>query len=255
MAEHDSRNNPLDRLQHSLKGQSGNARRLAENLEDNPICAVSYDANVPCLFVQWRGYAKSTEIRYVHECILRLVEEHRVSKLLGDDAALRTITAVDQHWIVDDWMPRAIAAGLKTAASNRPSRPSGRASVNRIRSAVPAGLAIRSFGSLDEAKAWLRSVYQAGRYRIHYRRFKRGGEPLSTFAFWFDESSVGHFRQLARVALRSFWKIEAGSLEPVISRQPLPELIVITTERGEEVCRWSLQNEWSLLAKHSDDDA
>jgi hypothetical protein len=249
MTKPDTRDNSFDGMQHLAAGESGDGALHADNLEDNPICAISYDASVPCLVVQWRGPAKSSQIRYIHECLIRLIEKHQVSKILGDDAALRRIQAVDQQWIVSDWMPRAIAAGLRTAASNKPRGRSAQASIKRILSAVPAGLAIRSFESLQEAKGWLGGVYRAGTYRIQYHRFKRGGEPISTFVFWSHQPSIGYFMEMARVALRSFWKADDGSLQPIIPRQRLPELIVITSEAGDEICRWSLEDEMRWLDK------
>jgi hypothetical protein len=236
----------LGDLQYLLEGESGDSRALARNLEDNPICTVSYDPYVPCLLVRWKRYAKSTQLRYIHECLIRLIKKHRVSKILGDDTGLVKIAAFDQRWIALDWFPRAMAAGLKTGVSIKPRAHFGQASVNRILSFLPAGLAVRSFENFEEGRNWLRGAYQSGTYRIVYRRFK-GGEPINTFAFWCEDPSSGYFRQIARLALRSFWKVEDGSLEPVISRQPLPELIVVEGESGDEVCHWSLEDEMLVL--------
>jgi len=242
MIEKHTVDNCLDGLQYLLDGESSDGHALADDLENNPICTVSYDCDVPCLVVRWKHYATSAQVRYIHECLIRLIRKHRVSKILGDDTDLVNIAAIDQHWIVQDWMPRAIAAGLKTAASIKPRAYFGQTSVNRILSFLPAGLAIRSFDNLEEGRAWLANVHQPGTYRICYRRFK-SGEPLNTFAFWCQTPDLGYFKQLARVALRGFWKIQNASLEPVIARQPLPELIVVESEAGDEVCRWSLEDE------------
>lgn len=241
-------NSSVEGLQHLLDGKSGSLA-LAQSIEDNPICAVSYEGAIPCLVVQWRGRASSSHIRYVHEYLLRLIEKHRVSKILGDDAALTTIPAADQKWIVGDWMPRAIAAGLKAAASRMPNRHNARTSIKRIMSAVPDGLSIRTFESLGEAKKWLRGIYETGIYRIEYRRFQRGGKPISTFSIWCDNPNIGHFNDLARVALRSFWKEGSESLVPITAGKPLPELIVVTSASGAEVHRWSLEDEMRQLGK------
>lgn len=236
----------FDGLQHLLEGESGDSRALAKDLEDNPICTVSYEPDVPCLLVQWKRYATTTQLRYIHECLIRLIKKHRVSKILGDDTDLVSIAAIDQHWIVHDWMPRAIGIGLRSAASVKPRAYFGQTSVNRILSIVPAGLAIQSFDNFESARTWLRNIYQPGTYRVSYRRFKEG-LPINVYTFWCQEPSIGYFRQLARVALRSFWKVVDGSLEPVISRQPLPEVIVVEDEGGNESCRWSLEDEMREL--------
>jgi hypothetical protein len=236
----------FDGLQHMLAVESSDGRALADNLEDNPICTVSYDPSIPCLMVRWKSYATSAQLRYIHECLIRLIKRHRVSKILGNDSELVSIASIDQHWIAREWMPRAIAAGLRTVASIKPRAYFGQTSINNILSFLPADLAIRSFESLLEARDWLRSVYQPGTYRIIYRRFK-GGEAINAFAFDCQDPGTGYFGQLARVALRGFWKVERGSLEPVISRQPLPEIILIESEAGEEVFRWSLEDEMLQL--------
>jgi hypothetical protein len=248
MIQKHNADNPLDGLQHLLQGESGDSHALADNIADNPICTVSYDPDVPCLVVRWKRYATSTQLRYIHECLIRLIKTHGVSKILGDDTDLVNIAATDQHWIVQDWMPRAMAAGLKSAASIKPRAYFGQTSINRILSFLPAGLAIRPFDNYEEGKNWLKSVYQPGTYRICYRRFK-GGEPLNMFSFWCEDPSIAYFQQMARVALRGFWKAHDGALEPVISRQPLPELIVVEGEGGDEVCRWSLEDEIGELQK------
>jgi hypothetical protein len=64
------------------------SRALAKNLADNPIYAVALDDAIPCIRVQWRSYATSTQLRFVHESLIGLIERHRVSNVLGDDTAL-----------------------------------------------------------------------------------------------------------------------------------------------------------------------
>jgi hypothetical protein len=243
MTQRQTGDSAFDNLQYLLEGESGDGSVLARNLEDNPICTVSYDPGIPCLAVKWKQYATSTQLRYIHESLIRLIKKHRVSKILGDDMDLVSIAAVDQNWIAHNWMPRAITAGLKSVASIKPRAYFGQISVGRILSIVPVGLVIQSFDHFEDARNWLRNIYQPGRYRVCYRRFRGGGEPVNTYTFWCQEPSVEYFKQLARVALRGFWKVVDGSLEPVIARQSLPELIVIEGESGDAVCRWSLEDE------------
>jgi hypothetical protein len=148
----------LDALKRVSEKESNDGRALADNLADNPICVVSRDDGVPCLVVQWRGYATSAQIRFIHECLVRIIERDRVSRILGDDTALVAVPAEDQDWIIWDWMPRAIAAGLRFVASKSPDGYYGRTSVNRIQTTISQKLKVRSFDSLADARAWLRDV-------------------------------------------------------------------------------------------------
>lgn len=148
----------LEQLTRLLEQESADGAALLRNIGDNPICCVSYDASVPCLVVVWRGYATSTQLRFVHERILELLEEHRVAKILGDNSGLPTVHADDQKWLIENWMPRAKAAGLRAAAAKQPVSYFGRLAINTLHSAMPAGVIARSFGQLDDARRWLETV-------------------------------------------------------------------------------------------------
>lgn len=148
----------LTTLRKLLETASGNSLLLASNLEDNPICSVSFDDSVPCIAVLWKGYANSTQLRFIHESILHLVKELHVTKVLGDDTALTTIHSEDAKWIVEDWMPRAMAAGLKVVASITPTWYFGKLAVQNILSNAPPGFISRSFSDLGTAWKWLHSV-------------------------------------------------------------------------------------------------
>src|SRR5262249_11486312 len=128
------------------------------DLENNPICAVSVDASVPCVSVTWRRYATSTQLRFVHENVIHLLQKHGLTKILGNDTGLPTIHPDDQTWIVRDWMPRAVAAGLRAVASKKPEQHFGRVSVDGIMSAVAPHLPIRSFNDLEQARSWLNGL-------------------------------------------------------------------------------------------------
>lgn len=145
----------LTALKRAIEEESRDGRALAENLADNPICSVTKDDAVPCIFIQWKGYATSAQIRFIHECLIALIERNRISKILGDDTALVTVSTEDQDWIIWDWIPRAIAAGLRFAASKSPKGYYGRASVSRIQAVISPKIGVRSFDNLADARAWL----------------------------------------------------------------------------------------------------
>jgi hypothetical protein len=67
---------------------------------------------------------------------------------------LSVIHPRDQEWILTDWMPRAFRAGLKAAASKRPSGYFGRLSTTSIQSQA-VKLAHQAFDDLADARDWL----------------------------------------------------------------------------------------------------
>jgi hypothetical protein len=132
---------------------------LVYDFVDDPACSVTYDESLSCIFVVWKQVAPSSaQLRFVHECILQLLRKRGACKVLGDDTALITLQAEDRSWIVRDWMPRALAAGLKFAASKTPESYSGKASVRSVQAAFPAGLVTRTFDDVADARRWLQSV-------------------------------------------------------------------------------------------------
>jgi hypothetical protein len=148
----------LDALRLRLQQESSDGLRLLENVRDNPVCSIEVDASIPGLVVVWKRYATSTQLRYIHECILSLLKQHGLQKILGVDTKLPLIHDEDQKWIVDNWMPRALAAGLRAGASTRPASLFGRISVAEVQSHLPGSLLIRSFDSVGEARSWLETL-------------------------------------------------------------------------------------------------
>ena len=137
---------------------SGSEGIEQQDVENNPVCSVVFDESVPCIFVAWRNYATSTQFRFIHESILDLLRTYGVCKILGDDTELPTIHAEDQAWNCRDWMPRAIADGLRAAAAKRPESHFGKFSVSAVQAGLPSSLILKSFEDLEAAREWLRTV-------------------------------------------------------------------------------------------------
>lgn len=148
----------LRQLTELVRTESSDGARLVSNLEDNPVCRVTVDSAVPCIFIVWQRYATSAQLRFVHEHMLELLRREQLSKILGDDTSLAVIHIDDQMWLREQWMPRAAAAGLKAAASKIPYAFFGKQSVANVQSGAPSGLNLRSFETLTEARSWLASA-------------------------------------------------------------------------------------------------
>lgn len=148
----------LRQLTEVVRTESSDGARLVANIADNPICRVSLDAAIPCVVLVWGRYATSAQLRFVHESALDLLRRNALQKILGDDTALALIPVDDQAWIREEWMPRALSAGLKATASKCPKGFFGKQSVANVMSQAPREIAMRSFEKLDEARSWLHTV-------------------------------------------------------------------------------------------------
>lgn len=148
-------NERLAQLRKLVQAESSDGLKLLSSPEDNPICSIAVDASIPGIVVTWKDYATSTQLRFVHEHILHMLKTHGLSKILGDDTALQTIHGEDQAWIIQDWMPRAIRAGLRAAASKSPTAYFAKLAVTSVQAAAPEALALSVFSDTAEARKWL----------------------------------------------------------------------------------------------------
>lgn len=145
----------VQRFRTALEAESRDGVMLLTSPEDNPICSISVDHSIPAVLVVWKGYATSAQLRFIHEHMLCMVKKHGVRKILGDDTALPTIHMEDRVWINEEWMPRAVAAGVRAGASKRPQSYFGKLSIEHVLSGAPENLTIRAFDEFDDARHWL----------------------------------------------------------------------------------------------------
>lgn len=150
--------NSLGKLMSAVRGESTDGEQLVANPGDNPICCLTYDEKATCIAFVWRKYPTSMQFRFVHEIALRMLDEHKSGKILGDDRELPIIHAEDQRWVLEDWMPRARAVGLKAVAATASRSFFGKLSIGSVHAAASRDLAIRQFLHLAEAREWLGRV-------------------------------------------------------------------------------------------------
>jgi hypothetical protein len=120
------------------------------------VASVRWDQGGQVVLVEWEGWADSTEFKELLDAEIRALQQHRGSRLLADCRQQKVISPADQHRANQEWLPRALAAGLKRFAVVLPK--SGLAEMN-LRDAlgkVPeTALQVAYFATLEEGKAWL----------------------------------------------------------------------------------------------------
>lgn len=147
----------LIELARMVEAESHEGTLLLKNPLDNPICTLRYDEEVRCVEVVWRKYATSTQLRYIHEVILLMLVRHGAEKILGDDSELPIVHAEDQQWIVDNWLPRARAAGLQAAATTISMTFFGRVAIGAVQSRLARDIRVKNFGTIHSARSWLKN--------------------------------------------------------------------------------------------------
>jgi hypothetical protein len=126
---------------------------------DDPVCTVSYDPQVPCVVMEWNGYATSRQFRDANERVLDAVVRHRASKMLTDVRNFRLIHGEDQDWLNRDWIPRAIDAGMRVCALVTPVFYFNKVAVETVTQRLdPARLRVHFFENREAARRWLLTV-------------------------------------------------------------------------------------------------
>jgi hypothetical protein len=126
---------------------------------DTPYVSVLWDGDGQWVFVEWKAWANSSEYRAVHEAVLLALRENRASRNLIDATHARVVSGDDQVWLIENWIPRAAAAGRRWTAIVMPKSALGRTiSENIDRHHQPNATTVEYFETVEDAAAWLSSV-------------------------------------------------------------------------------------------------
>jgi hypothetical protein len=119
------------------------------------VATVRWDPKGELVLVEWEGWSDSAEFSALLDAEIRALAEHRSSRMLADCRRQRVLTIADQEKD-KEWLPRAVAAGLRRLAIVLPT--SGLATMNvkdRLSKVPSVTLEIAYFEEIDEARAWL----------------------------------------------------------------------------------------------------
>jgi hypothetical protein len=106
--------------------------------------------------VEWEGWANSTEFASMLDAGVRALKEHGGSRWLADCRLQKVLSPADQDRADREWLPRALATGLKRFAVVLPV--SGLAGMNlkdRLNEVPHAKLDVGYFATVEQAREWL----------------------------------------------------------------------------------------------------
>ncbi len=129
---------------------------------ETPFAVLDWDKSINAVTLRWKAFAYGEAFQTAINKILELLVEKNTNKFLNDTTHMRVIGHNDQTWILENWVPRARAAGLKWNAIVLPSSQTARNTVmeavgrgERRAKGIPA-FETHYFETLEEAKEWLR---------------------------------------------------------------------------------------------------
>jgi len=125
----------------------------------SPRFRVFWDPAISTAIGAGEGFVDGEELRTGMDKGLELLIKNCSNKWLAEMSHRRVHTEEDQKWIVDDWTPRAVAAGLRYTAFVLPTSVIAKMSLKRMTHIVAErSLEIGYFDDLEDARQWLKSV-------------------------------------------------------------------------------------------------
>jgi hypothetical protein len=120
---------------------------------------ITYNSNIDCVVMTWTGYSTSEQFRTGTELMLEALTKHKSSKVLADIREMDIIGIDDQHWLENNFIPRAISNGFRSLAIVQPKAYFNKIAVESVSYKVDMEkLTISFFEDVEEAIKWLRTL-------------------------------------------------------------------------------------------------
>lgn len=117
---------------------------------------IEYQETDRWIYSRWLGDVTVEDVKQGAEKILDQVKQHSCPNVLNDNRELVGSWDEATPWVQQDWMPRAIAAGLQKFAHIISPDIFAAMSAEEMNAKI-AGFEMRIFEDETEAKAWLKS--------------------------------------------------------------------------------------------------
>jgi hypothetical protein len=121
------------------------------------VAVVTWDPTLQAVHTEAQSWADPSEMAAVLEAGLQALTEHGGSRWLADGRSMKVVKQSDQDWIVQEFFPRALAAGLKRIALVIPESGLAMTTLDQLVHRLPASnLEVAFFPTVDEARSWLK---------------------------------------------------------------------------------------------------
>jgi hypothetical protein len=144
-----------DSLMANAAGKGAASRGYAVYFNRPGVAVVTWDPTLKAVYADVQGWADLIELAALLEAGLQALTEHRGSRWLADDRNMKPIKQSDQDWIVEEFVPRALAAGLLRIALVISSERARMTIDQLVRRLPPTKAEVAHFATLEEARSWL----------------------------------------------------------------------------------------------------
>lgn len=127
-------------------------------LKDRDILALTFDPELQVVIMKWNGFSSSIEFRKANEDVLQKLQANASYKLIADLRQMKIIALQDQQWLYNNWLPRAITAGLSFVAIVESDDYFNRLTVDAVSQKIDDKITIRYFNNILSARSWIRNL-------------------------------------------------------------------------------------------------
>ncbi|HEY8797820.1 MAG TPA: STAS/SEC14 domain-containing protein [Candidatus Dormibacteraeota bacterium] len=131
------------------------SRRVDLYFSRRGVADVIWDANWNVVHIEAQGWADTAESRAILDSALRAMTDHEGSRWLVDGREMKATKQSDQEWINENWLPRALEAGLRVAAIVMPNSAAAKINLDDMASAAEDKIEVRYFSTVEKARQWL----------------------------------------------------------------------------------------------------
>ena len=80
-------------------------------------CDIFYNETLDVIQTRWKGiFVSGEEFRKILDEMINALSLKKASTIIADAREMKIISEADRQWIIDDWYPRALAAGFRCQA-------------------------------------------------------------------------------------------------------------------------------------------
>jgi hypothetical protein len=120
------------------------------------VASVRWDEDGQLVLVEWRGWASAAEFAELLEAEIAALRNHHCTRILADCRRQKVLEPAAQDRANKEWLPRAMAAGLKFFAVVVPSSVLADVNLKASLDKVPAtSLQVAYFATPEEGREWL----------------------------------------------------------------------------------------------------
>jgi hypothetical protein len=143
-------------IMETIKGQD--LKKEVKNKSGKAYCSMYLDKSNDCNYVQWEGFSSVEDVKLALEEALKLIQGNGCPKIINDTTKSTGPWSGANEWIVTNWSPRALAAGLRKSALILSPNVFSAMSAQQLEEKHDLnGLEFSSFKDKDSALGWFNS--------------------------------------------------------------------------------------------------